>query len=562
MCESDDDDPHKAPKQETKQNEAVALHTPILERKKRKMVDWLSEPRPEDLSPFQRFILDGVDWKISPLGPISQWPLQLKQTVMLIERDPTPAVVYWDEDATIVYNEAYSHVVGQCHPTLQGNDPKIVFKGFWDRFETLLAIQRENFETVIDENALVMLDRHNFWEEAYFNWKFLPLVGVEGCVVGSYVTVQETTKDVLCERRNAISRRLSHELAQATDSADLWQRIITGITRAGNDIPMASLYSMKPPIESASSSSQDPIHVDYTLEGFTGIERGLEIAPDVLASDWSKPSSLASYVREAMVSKEIVVAPLTQSVEWHGHGTPTQMAVCPIHSTDTENCLAILVIILNPGRPFENDYRHFIDLLTRQIIAPQLSAVIFREEGEKRQKSAQQETIHREKLLRELSESELNLTRITARAPFGLGILKPDGSVVTVNDLWKDLTQLSDHSDAGDWETVLMPGELASVSDAWKRVITGGETITIQTSIDRPWKTPDVNNIDGNEQYGCTHILLSMYPNFDETGRVASVMSCLTDISEIKWSERQLRKRMEEAIEMKKKQERFIDMTR
>jgi hypothetical protein len=38
-------------------------------------------------------------------------------------------------------------------------------------------------------------------------------------------------------------------------------------------------------------------------------------------------------------------------------------------------------------------------------------------------------------------------------------------------------------------------------------------------------------------------------------------MSCITDISGLKWSENQLRKRMDQAIEMKKQQERFIDMT-
>jgi hypothetical protein len=38
-------------------------------------------------------------------------------------------------------------------------------------------------------------------------------------------------------------------------------------------------------------------------------------------------------------------------------------------------------------------------------------------------------------------------------------------------------------------------------------------------------------------------------------------MSCITDVSGLKWSELQLRKKMDQAIEMKRQQERFIDMT-
>lgn len=53
---------------------------------------------------------------------------------------------------------------------------------------------------------------------------------------------------------------------------------------------------------------------------------------------------------------------------------------------------------------------------------------------------------------------------------------------------------------------------------------------------------------------------MNRYPDLDENG-ISTVMSCVTDISSLKWSEAQLRRRMEDAIEMKKKQERFIDVS-
>ena len=71
---------------------------------KRKIFDWISEPRPQNITPFQKFFLD-VDWAKSPLGPIAKWPLHLKQTVLVLVSDPTPGVVYWGDENTAIYNE-------------------------------------------------------------------------------------------------------------------------------------------------------------------------------------------------------------------------------------------------------------------------------------------------------------------------------------------------------------------------------------------------------------------------------------------------------------------------
>jgi hypothetical protein len=151
----------------------------LKDKRQRKTFDWTREPRPDNITPFQKFILD-VDWEKSPLGPMKQWPAQLRQMVLLIVQDPSPAgecchlnlpgkllitllVVYWGDDATIVYNEAYTQLIGQKHPALQGQDPKIEFAEIWDHFEKLLAKQREDAETVVEANAYLLLFRHGFF---------------------------------------------------------------------------------------------------------------------------------------------------------------------------------------------------------------------------------------------------------------------------------------------------------------------------------------------------------------------------------------------------------------
>ncbi|CAG8952891.1 hypothetical protein HYFRA_00007605, partial [Hymenoscyphus fraxineus] len=534
-------------------------HTRERKQKNNGRWDWLAGPRPDNLSPFQKFVLDGVDWTASPLGPIAQWPIQLKQVVFAIERDTQPAVVFWGELMTIVYNEAYSQLIGNSHPKLQGNDPRIDCKGLWPQFEKLLVKQRMDAETVINDDALVMIDRHNFLEETYFSWKFIPLLGVDGSVSGSYVTVVETTREVLFERRSAIARSLSRELARTgTTTENIWRRIIAGLADAGRDMTSAAVYSLRSADGTSVGASTCK---EFRHEAGTGIIQGHELVPAVDIMNDCGPTSLEIPIRKSIESRKIEVGPLPkfeQPVAWRDDIIPTDFASCPIISTDTDELLAVLVLALNPGRPFDGEYRNFIEMLIQQIITPQVTAIMT---GERRQTIERQEIIHREKLLKELSKSESNLARITTRVPFGMAILNIDGSPVTANQHWQDLTTLSLESSIADWGSVLEPGELDIALESWDRVCTRGEAVTFQIAVNRPWRPAGADVDADDEEHNCTHIIFTTFPNFDENGKVATVMSYLTDISEIKWSERQLRKRMEQAIEMKLQQERFIDMT-
>jgi PAS domain-containing protein len=489
-----------------------------------------------------------------------------------VVQDQTPAVVYWGDQNTIIYNEPYTQLIGGKHPALQGQDPKIGFAEIWDHFEELLGNQRETGETVVESNACLMLHRHGFLEETYFSWKFVPIIGPEGWIVGSHATVIEVTREVLNDRRLSTVRLLSRELAEAVTIRQLWHRLILGIQDAEKYIPLALLYSCEATRGGARSmsipNSSTPAAVSMksmkcTLEGFIGIEKGHEFAPETFDLQEKDETVLGQWFQKAVGAKAPVLVSAPESLKltaWRGIAPANQAIVCPIFPANTESPVAFLVIALNPRRPFDDDYRSFIHLLTEQVTTPQLSAVILREEVDRRQNLARQEALDRDRLYKELSESETKFARFATRAPIGLAILKPDGLALSANALWRELTQLDVGSSQVSWEDVLVEGEVAPVFEAWERLIVDKQPITVQTRINKPWRAPDLD-ANGNLQFGITHILLAMYPDQDESGEVSTVMSCITDISGLKWSENQLRKKMDQAIEMKRQQERFIDMT-
>ncbi|KAH9206546.1 hypothetical protein DL95DRAFT_429523 [Leptodontidium sp. 2 PMI_412] len=178
-----------------------------------------------------------------------------------------------------------------------------------------------------------------------------------------------------------------------------------------------------------------------------------------------------------------------KDLKWRGFGVPsTHIGILPIIPNDSTSLLAFLVIGLNPRRPFDDDYRSFLVSLTQQVTNPQLSAVILREEVERRQFLARQEALDRDRLSRELSEAETKFAKFATRAPIGLAILTPDGFAQSANDLWKELTQLSVSSMRVAWDNILVEGKFELVNAVWDKMLMEKKPVDIQTRIKRPCK--------------------------------------------------------------------------
>lgn len=74
---------------------ANATNATNTTKPKRKIVDWISEPRQVQLTPFQQFTVS-VDWEASRLGPMSGWSKQLRSMVLLCFADPKPVSFPFD----------------------------------------------------------------------------------------------------------------------------------------------------------------------------------------------------------------------------------------------------------------------------------------------------------------------------------------------------------------------------------------------------------------------------------------------------------------------------------
>jgi PAS domain-containing protein len=148
------------------------------------------------------------------------------------------------------------------------------------------------------------------------------------------------------------------------------------------------------------------------------------------------------------------------------------------------------------------------------------------------------------------SEAERRLASFTELAPVGLYHLNQDLSMRYCNDQWFHITG---HPrvpvDQVDWRNIVDE----DLIDACYRDVDmtrhkqGSHTFSIH--LKKQWTAPDGVTTS-------TWILVTATAYADGT-----IMGTMTDISQLKWAEAIQKTRVEEALESKRQQENFIDMT-
>jgi hypothetical protein len=92
----------------------------------------------------------------------------------------------------------------------------------------------------------------------------------------------------------------------------------------------------------------------------------------------------------------------------------------------------------------------------------------------------------------------------------------------------------------------------------WSELL-GGETVSFELRLRRSFVAEEF--VSGEKVEGSTWIIAAAYPECLEDGTVVGILGCITDISRQKWMEGFQTRKMMEAVELKRQQENFIDMT-
>ncbi|MDI6024995.1 PAS domain-containing protein [Corticibacterium sp. UT-5YL-CI-8] len=154
------------------------------------------------------------DWSTTPLGPISQWPQNLRIKVNSIVNSPIPQVLMWGDSHVMVYNDGYVEIAGSYHPTALGGTVPEIWPEIWDWNKKVLEAGFRGEVQAFRDQTLT-LNRNGVPEEVVFDLFYTPIYNDDGGVDGVLCTVLENTEKVRAVKALAASRE---ELSRLTNA--------------------------------------------------------------------------------------------------------------------------------------------------------------------------------------------------------------------------------------------------------------------------------------------------------------------------------------------------------
>ncbi|KAL8849594.1 MAG: hypothetical protein Q9221_005421 [Calogaya cf. arnoldii] len=536
--------------------------------------DWTRLPITPALPPHIQFTRS-VDWAATKLGPVEGWSTELRSMCNLIMASPHPAAMYWGEDLVAIYNEAYILLAGEKHPSLMGQSYKSAWAEIWSEVKDVFESAVSSGQATMKDDDGLFIHRSGapgYIEETYFSWSIIPLVGSDGSVVGLYNPAFEKTRRKVAERRMLTLREVGEKTAAACNLSSFWQNVLEALAWNSYDAPFVMIYSVADDPESDASSISSGLGVKQcTLECTLGVPEGHQAGPPHI--DLRTGNHFWGQVfREAMKSSKPLVlqtdngtlnAKLLEGIQWRGFGDECRAAVCcPIHLTSGESILGFLLMGLNPRRPYDDDYSLFVQLLCRQLSTSVASVVLFEEEIARGQRAAQLAALDRNELSEQLAirtqqavESETKFTRMAEFAPVGIFIADEKGHYTYCNDTFYEITRIpKGYPSTADWIDFIKDEDKTMVKALWSDLVHKTTAFSREFRFKAMWEDSNGNKSD-------TWVLASAFPEKDSVGRLKVIFGSITNISQQKWAEHLEKRKMEEAVEMKRQQENFIDIT-
>jgi PAS domain S-box-containing protein len=299
-------------------------------------------------------LMRSMDWSVTPLGPVSRWPQSLKTSVSICLASRFPIVMYWGPEYVVLYNDAYTTILGSKHPWALGQRCRDCWVEIWETIGPMLDSVVSSAQATWSDDLLLVLRRHGYPEECYFSFSFSPIRIETGAVGGVFTAVMETTDKVIGERRLRTLRDLAARAVDASSESRAWHIATETLAENLHDIPFSLLCHV---------GSENKVQI----LGAAGIDH----THPLCASLETPGSKLAECLQLATQSRESLE--LKDRQDW-GHlprgawqSTPEAVVLLPIADRGQERSSSVLLAAVSPHKRLDENYRTFFQLVAHQI---------------------------------------------------------------------------------------------------------------------------------------------------------------------------------------------------
>ncbi|WVR03976.1 hypothetical protein IAU60_000975 [Kwoniella sp. DSM 27419] len=353
--------------------------------------------------------VEKLDWAKTPLGERSKWRDTLDPLLSVTFESRTADCCWLGPDLRLVYNQSYSQIVD--HPAAFGAPGRQVWDSIWPQISSAVNLVL-NGTPVYRDNDPVFWRRYgnDMLLEHYTTWRYVPITGKDGTILGIFNQSIETTDKVLQDRRLATTREMSESLLTVRSTEEWFSAVADVLEQNPAEAPFVMCYRVQQTATGAANA-----YVDVTLEASVGVpedhphvKKKLNFSlPSRARSNFgpnadrmSSPtlsaiSALSSGsgrvchvisdgqhwpIMKALSTRQcVIVDDCTGLVEGfpirHWDELPFAAIVVPIC---TEGSLdipeAVLILGLNVRRPFDTEYDEWLHAIRSQLVASLASA--------------------------------------------------------------------------------------------------------------------------------------------------------------------------------------------
>jgi PAS domain S-box-containing protein len=309
------------------------------------------------------------DWSQTPLGAVETWPQSLKTAIRIILGSRYPMFVWWGQQMTKFYNDAYIPILGKRHPQALGQPASQVWAEIWDTLGPQAEAVLNQGQSTWNQELLLVMERNGYTEETYFTFSYSPVANDDGPVGGVFCACSEDTQRVLSDRRLATLRELAAETVTAKTQEAACEISATVLTNNAYDIPFALFYLL------------DGNRSIALLSGTTRLAAGTLASCEAIeltsAQKCQWQLKLVIETGESRIIEDLEAQfGLLPGGAWSQ--SPHQAVVLPLaRSGET---FGFLIAGVSPLRTFDDDYKGFFDLMAGQVTTAIANAIAYEAE--------------------------------------------------------------------------------------------------------------------------------------------------------------------------------------
>ncbi|OCF34679.1 hypothetical protein I316_03722 [Kwoniella heveanensis BCC8398] len=224
-------------------------------------------PVENQTAPWWRLV-EEVDWANTPMGPRSKWKDTLDPLLSVTFESRTSDCCWLGPDLRLLYNQSYSQLVD--HPNAWARPAQEVWAAIWPTLEPHIRQCMSGTPVYrVDDPVFYQRYGNGTLLEHYHTWRFVPITGKDGRILGIFNQSMETTEKVLQDRRLATTRDLAEQLILARSVDQYFAFVAEVLEQNPAEAPFVMLYRVK-----HSDNNPASIAVDLSLEASIGVPQG------------------------------------------------------------------------------------------------------------------------------------------------------------------------------------------------------------------------------------------------------------------------------------------------